>query len=116
MADKKICQISDCDVVAHARGYCRRHYGMVWRKDRERRQEQVELPEGTSRDDMEKLRALEREFRRAEQMYNVVIGYEGRLKWRREMDDVKAEILKIDQSFFKNTDANADTQAQNPEV
>lgn len=45
---------------------------------------------------MERLRALERELRKAEHMYDVVVGYEGRVKWRREMDAVKAEIMKIE--------------------
>ena len=105
MAEQKICQVSGCDSKAHARGYCRRHYGKIWRKGRVQEQETASVSNGSSRDELERLRALEREFRRAEQMYKVVIGYEGRLKWRREMDDVKAEILKIDRSYFKNADA-----------
>ncbi len=45
---------------------------------------------------MERLRALERELKKAEHMYQVVVGYEGRVKWRREMDAVKAEIMKLE--------------------
>ena len=35
-------------------------------------------------------------------MYDVVVGTPGRIKWRREMDAVKVEILKLDASYFND--------------
>jgi len=51
--------------------------------------------EGFRRDDQERMRALERELKRAQQMYEVVVGFQGRIKWRREIDAVQTEIRKI---------------------
>jgi len=48
------------------------------------------------RDD--RLKALERELKKAQQMYEVVVGFQGRIKWRREMEAVQYEIRKITES------------------
>ena len=91
------CMVDGCSAPVHAKGYCRRHYGQIWRKGEispSRRER--ETVSKSSRADMERLRALERELRKAEHMYHVVVGYEGRVKWRREMDAVKAEIMKLE--------------------
>ncbi len=56
--------------------------------------EQTSAPEsGMRRDD--RLKALERELKKAQQMYEVVVGFQGRIKWRREMEAVQHEIRKI---------------------
>ena len=91
------CMVEDCSAPIHAKGYCRRHYGQIWRKGEisPNRLERESLSR-SSRADMERLRALERELKKAEHMYHVVVGYEGRVKWRREMDAVKAEIMKLE--------------------
>jgi len=89
--------VDGCSAPVHAKGYCRRHYGQIWRKGEisPNRVERESISR-SSRADMERLRALERELKKAEHMYQVVVGYEGRVKWRREMDAVKAEIMKLD--------------------
>lgn len=91
------CMVDGCSAPVHAKGYCRRHYGQIWRKGEisPNRVERESISR-SSRADMERLRALERELKKAEHMYQVVVGYEGRVKWRREMDAVKAEIMKLD--------------------
>ncbi|HYG78410.1 MAG TPA: hypothetical protein VEK08_25640 [Planctomycetota bacterium] len=59
--------------------------------------EQTSAPEsGMRRDD--RLKALERELKKAQQMYEVVVGFQGRIKWRREMEAVQYEIRKITES------------------
>ena len=93
----RICSVSGCSSTVHAKGYCRRHYGQIWRrgemvKDPEWNAARDAYPRG---DDRERLRALERELKRAENMYNRVVGFEGRSRWRREMADVRAEIQRI---------------------
>jgi hypothetical protein len=94
---RKKCMVEGCSAPVHAKGYCRRHYGQIWRKG-EISPAKIEREQITrsSRADMERLRALEREVKKAEHMYRVVVGYEGRVKWRREMDAVRAEILKLE--------------------
>jgi len=90
------CIVEACPNPAHAKGYCRRHYGQIWRRGtiyndtpRER-----SLTEGGPRRD-DRLKALERELKKAQQMYDVVVGFQGRIKWRREIEAVQHEIRKI---------------------
>lgn len=90
------CIVEGCPNPAHAKGYCRRHYGQIWRRGtiyndtpRER-----SLTEGGPRRD-DRLKALERELKKAQQMYDVVVGFQGRIKWRREIEAVQHEIRKI---------------------
>jgi hypothetical protein len=90
------CIVEGCREPAHAKGYCRRHYGQVWRKGAVSPLPREQDPVRSARADSERLRALERELRKAEHMYQVVVGYEGRIKWRREMEAVKTEISKIE--------------------
>ena len=97
MAKETKCAVEGCENRAHAKGYCRKHYGQIWRKgkiysDEEERQVAEKL---IPRDDTDRMRALERELRRAEMMYQNVIGFEGRLKWRREIDEVKKEMVRL---------------------
>jgi hypothetical protein len=91
------CIVDGCESCIHAKGYCRRHYGQIWRKGEiSPSLREKEISNRSSRADTERLRALERELKKAEHMYRVVIGYEGRVKWRREVDAVKAEIMKLE--------------------
>src|SRR5262245_4960409 len=82
------CIVEGCPNPSQAKGYCRRHYGQIWRRGmiyNETPRESLD-PSAShlKRDDQERLLALERELRRAQQMYNVVVGFQGRIKWRRE--------------------------------
>ena len=90
------CQVNGCSHPIHAKGYCRRHYGQIWRKG------ELSVGGPWSRrknypraDDRERLQALERELKKAEHMYDMVIGFEGRTRWRREISAVRAEISRI---------------------
>jgi hypothetical protein len=91
------CIVEGCPNASHAKGYCRRHYGQIWRRGmiyNDTPREQTSAPEsGMRRDD--RLKALERELKKAQQMYEVVVGFQGRIKWRREMEAVQHEIRKI---------------------
>ncbi|MDR1535099.1 MAG: hypothetical protein LBU64_08390 [Planctomycetota bacterium] len=94
------CSVPNCENHVHAKGYCRKHYGQIWRKGRiytQKGHSQVEkiVQKPTNRDDTDRMRALERELRRAEMMYKNVIGFEGRLKWRREIVEVKKEMTRL---------------------
>ena len=98
MTRESVCMVGGCGNRAHAKGYCRKHYGQIWRKGKifTQMEEPPPAPEKTPvRDDTDRMRALERELRRAETMYHNVIGYEGRLKWRREIEDVRKEMKRL---------------------
>ena len=100
MIKESKCMVPGCENRVHAKGYCRKHYGQIWRKgkicsQKELKEESKVLDKPAQRDDTDRMRALERELRRAEMMYQNVIGFEGRLKWRREIDEVKKEMLRL---------------------
>jgi hypothetical protein len=97
---KKICVVDGCNSPAHAKGYCRRHYGQIWRKGRINPDDVAaadddETDAAQPHDDSDRMRALERELRKAQHMYQQVVGFEGRLKWRKEMEAVKKEIERL---------------------
>ena len=96
MATEVKCSVVGCDKRMHAKGYCRKHYGQIWRTgeiyaDEDRQMTEEVIP----RNDAERMRALERELERAETMYRNVIGIEGRLKWRRECDELKKDMVRL---------------------
>ena len=74
--------------------------------------DQTNAPEsGMRRDD--RLKALERELKKAQQMYEVVVGFQGRIKWRREMEAVQHEIRKITEAETNAVD-NPDNNQVSP--
>ncbi|MBN2714068.1 MAG: hypothetical protein JXR97_16740 [Planctomycetes bacterium] len=96
MAKESKCIVPGCTNKAHAKGYCRKHYGQIWRKGKIYSTEEEKRKEKSiNRDDTDRMRALERELRRAEMMYRNVVGFEGRLKWRREIDEVRKEMTRL---------------------
>ena len=122
MAEKrKRCAVPGCKAPMHARGYCRRHYSQLWRG---RRSSSSDDSRGAPRrehihDDPERIRALERELKKAEHMYEVVVGFEGRVKWRREMEAVRDELRRLgieppppSNGLPKDTRAPAGSRAQ----
>ncbi len=100
MTHETKCMVQGCENRVHAKGYCRKHYGQIWRKGKIYTQKEAGASKkvgmkATQRDDTDRMRALERELRRAEMMYKNVIGFEGRLKWRREIVEVKKEMTRL---------------------
>jgi hypothetical protein len=63
------------------------------------------------RDDLERMRALERELQKAQQMYEVVVGFEGRVKWRRQIVAVQEEIRRLNEAQAQPVDAKPATTA-----
>lgn len=108
------CVVESCPNPSHAKGYCRRHYGQIWRRgmiyDTTKRQKEEDEPLGR-RDDVERLRALERELQKAQQMYEVVVGFEGRIKWRRQILAVQEEIHRLMETQAKAAEAAEKAQA-----
>jgi hypothetical protein len=95
-AKEKVCVVEGCSNRSHAKGYCRKHYGQIWRKGHiSPEDDSQDDPSSTQHDDSDRMRALERELRKAQHMYRQVVGFEGRLKWRKEMEAVKKEIERL---------------------
>ena len=97
MAEETKCMVAGCRKRLHAKGYCRSHYNQVWRKgqivsEEEARQAAEKM---IPLDDNDRIRALERELHHYEMMYRNVSGVEGRLKWRREIAEVKKEFVRL---------------------
>ena len=91
------CVVEGCANTSHAKGYCRRHYGQIWRRGmiyNNTPRQNTNAPESEMRRD-DRIKSLERELRKAQQMYDVVVGYRGRIKWRRELEAVQDEIRKL---------------------
>ncbi len=100
MSHETKCMVQGCENRVHAKGYCRKHYGQIWRKGKIYTQKDAGSSKkmgvkNSHRDDTDRMRALERELHRAEMMYKNVIGFEGRLKWRREIVEVKKEMTRL---------------------
>ena len=99
------CAVAGCEGRLSAKGYCYKHYRQIWdygkiRTDaEERRVTEREAANKVNKlaptNDSDRVRALARELRRAEIMYKNVVGVEGRLKWRREIDEVKKEMVRL---------------------
>ena len=87
------CVVPECDRRSHARGYCRKHYKQIYHggKIRSAEEERQQAEKVASRPDAERIRAIEREMERVGALYQNVIGIEGRLKWRRELDELKKD-------------------------
>ena len=98
MAKETKCVMPGCGGKPHSKGYCRKHYGQLWRRGKAiafKGEGESSAPSAASREDTDRMRALERELRRAEMMYQNVIGFEGRLRWRREIGEVKNEMARL---------------------
>lgn len=98
------CVVPGCNNPQHAKGYCNTHYGQMWRKGKiiseKKSKKRLGRPSAKTKnkkrkDKRERLETLEREYNRAKNMYEIVIGFEGRMKWRKEMEAVRREIEKL---------------------
>ena len=89
MGTKPYCSADGCPRKVYARGLCRVHLGISPGTGRGAAR-QTGSGNGTAL--AQRMRALERELHRAEQMYRVVVGAEGRLRWRREINSVKDQL------------------------
>lgn len=101
MAKTVCCIVPGCKNPAHARGYCRKHYGQIWRRGMiySERPDHRRNPADSRlrREDADRLRAMERELRRALEMYNGVVGVAGRIRWRKELEMLELQIQEMNE-------------------
>jgi hypothetical protein len=94
------CCVTGCSAPVHAKAYCRRHYTQVWRKGEISRapawHARREQPTRAVRE--RRLHILEAELKKVEEMYDRVVGFENRLRWRREVSAVQTEIETLQEA------------------
>ena len=77
------CCVPSCSDNAHARGYCRKHYGRMWRgRELEPVGDPVRKPESVTG---EALFEAERELMEMRRIYERVVGFESRVRWSRRI-------------------------------
>jgi len=87
----KKCSIHGCPNNAHSRGYCGRHYGRIWRgRSVDGPSYQREAPSSFN------LQSLERQLADARRSHDLVVGVEGKMRWRRKIQELE-QILGCDQ-------------------
>ncbi|MFA4987762.1 MAG: hypothetical protein WC712_14375 [Candidatus Brocadiia bacterium] len=99
--DKKLCKVPGCANPAHARGYCNTHYGQLWRSGkispelRPRRRSRRNRDETAAVRIPKELETLNMQLNKARELYNSVVGFESRLRWRREIRHLEVEIDRV---------------------
>jgi len=87
------CSVAGCEKRIHGKGYCRVHYGQMWRhgeiRDGEEMRQMAE--ELSQRNDSDRVRKLQCELENAATMYRNVVGVEARLRWHRELGELRKE-------------------------
>ncbi|RKY20695.1 MAG: hypothetical protein DRP90_03110 [Planctomycetota bacterium] len=99
--DKELCKVPGCNNPRHARGYCNTHYGQLWRSGkispelRPRRRSRRSRKDDSAIRIPKELERLNMQLAKARELYNSVVGFESRLKWRREIRHLENEIEKV---------------------
>lgn len=86
------CVVNDCPHPEHAKGYCRMHYLQVWRYGRIGRRRPVRAAEVLVEHTTDEVRAAERVLSQAQQMYEVVVGFEGKMRWASRIREARANL------------------------
>lgn len=116
---QRSCQFPGCSNPTHARGLCSAHYGQLWRKGylsplvwrNPRRCRSINVSE--LRDD---LWDAQDKLRIAEKCYESVMGVQDRLRWRREVAALKAEVAVLQRRLAWQCEeqaSRADSEAAN---
>ncbi|MDZ7815173.1 MAG: hypothetical protein U5N86_03935 [Planctomycetota bacterium] len=99
--DKKLCKVPGCKNQAHARGYCNTHYGQLWRSGkispelRPRRRSRRNRDDKTAVRIPKELDTLNGQLIKAKEHYECVVGFENRIRWRREIKHLQKEIERV---------------------
>jgi len=106
MANKDKCEEAECENEAHARGLCKRHYGIAWRRERSAKEDPLGLrkvkfprkPLGPKdrTPTRDALHSSYRALKKAQDAYDLVKGVKGRQRWRLELTKLKEEIKELE--------------------
>jgi len=89
----KKCSIHGCPNNAHSRGYCGRHYGRIWRGKPVSGPCQQEAPSSNFN-----LQSLERQLADARRSHDLVVGLEGKMRWRRRIQELEQILSEKQQA------------------
>lgn len=81
------CSVQGCQRDAHARGYCYCHYGRAWRgKSLDGPVCRQEAPSSFN------VQSLERQLADARRNHDLVVGIEGKMRWRHTIQDLEQRL------------------------
>jgi hypothetical protein len=102
MIREQNCKVPGCPTPAHARGYCRRHYGQMWRNGQITPDTGVPKTERSAPGPVGlQISGLRSCLGEAESIYERVTGLPNRLRWARRIRELKAQIEQLDQKVKK---------------
>lgn len=87
------CVVNHCEHAVHAGGYCRRHYGQVWRNGRIDEPASERNPAALPKS--EQLNACQRELAQTRIIYERACGLQRRLELRRQLTELEADLARI---------------------
>lgn len=100
---KRTCVVEGCDKPEHAKGYCKRHYGQIWRNgciiedcNPSERKESEEKRE----EYFKKMQYLNK-YKKLLHEYNIVVGYKNRIHYRQEITQLIEEAQKHNVDLIK---------------
>jgi hypothetical protein len=98
---QQLCKVEGCKELAHAKGYCRKHYAKMWRergKQRELEASEEGAPKGrgTTKASSERRKALRYELSCAQRMYDAVVGITSRIKWKKRIRWLETELRGLE--------------------
>lgn len=79
----KLCLVQECQHNIHAKGYCRRHYLQIWKHGKIINKT---LDKKSSICKKQQLKALQKEYERLLELYEAVIGIDGRLRYKNKIN------------------------------
>jgi hypothetical protein len=87
----KICIVEGCPNKNHSKGYCRKHYGQLWRRGK--------ITVGVEPVVYHKISeammcTLQNELESLNACYSNTVGFEGRIRWRRRINEVQTLLEK----------------------
>jgi hypothetical protein len=87
------CSVEGCGNPAHAKTYCRRHYGQYWRKGRIVPDDETNL-KGEEKEQMQSFesnKAILRQWHHIRKLYELVVGHQGRMRYRKELMELERQ-------------------------
>ena len=110
--DKELCKVPGCNNPRHARGYCNTHYGQLWRSGkispelRPRRRSRRNRGDKSAVMIPKELETLNLQLAKAWELYDSVVGFENRIRWRREIRHLEKEIKRVSAELSRLQSAN----------
>ncbi len=89
----KMCIIEGCNKKSHSKGYCRRHYGQLWRNGKITVGQEPAVPVVHEVSEA-MLCTLQNELENLNACYSNIVGFKGRIRWRRRINEVQTLLEK----------------------